>query len=568
MRRLRAQMAVLLGPALAPLVLGACAAIPTSGSIQEGPALSVDPSGQVIRVIARPPSPGMSPQQIVRGFLDASASFDGDHAVARQYLTTLAATIWDPAEGVRVYDLVPDVAAAGTDQVRVTASLSATIDFDGALQVISPSRSSSITFDLELQDGEWRINSLPNGLLLSRADVDRSFRSYDVYFFNPAFDMLVPDPRMLPVLDGALTTSLTRALLAGPSAWLAPAVTTGFPDGTSLAVDAVTVESGVARVDLDQSVLRADDATRRAISAQVVWTLKQVPGVIAIELRAGGQPFPVSGIGSPQSRDAWSSVDPDTVPIPPGGVVVIGGRPALLTADGITQVDGWPTPSSPALTAVALSSNSAQIAGLDQSGTLWVGDRSSGLPLIQVLDVPGLSRPTFDRSGALWTVAPDGGVRIVTADRTVVEVPVEGLGVGTLVQSVVPAPDGTRAAVIAQRGARRVVLLARIVTREGVPSVTGLRRIEPSLTQVIDVSWDTATRIAVLGSNGASAPVATLVDVDRPTVRSIGAPPDAVSIAAAPGQPVIVGTTSGRVWRFVAGEWQPGPFGTRPTYAS
>lgn len=553
---------------VSPLILGACAAIPTSGTIQEGPALSVDPSGQVIRVIARPPSPGMSPVQVVRGFLEASASFDGDHAVARQYLTTLAATIWDPAAGVRVYDLVPAIESAGADQVRVSTTLSATIASDGALQAISPSRQSSTSFDLEVQDGEWRISSLPNGLLLSSADVERSFRSYDVYFFNPGFDMLVPDPRLLPVLDAALTTSLTRALLLGPSDWLAPAVTTGFPDGTTLAVDAVPVESGVARIDLDQSVLRTDDVTRRALSAQVVWTLKQVPGVIAVDLRAGGQPLPVAGVTSPQPRDAWTSVDPDAAPLPAGGVIVIGGRPVLLTADGISRVDGWPSAGSPALTAAALSSTSAQIAGLDQSGTLWFGDRNSGAPLVQVLDTPGLSRPTFDRTGALWTVTPEGGVRIVAADRTIVEVPVEGIGIGTLVQSVIPAPDGTRAAVIVQRGARRVVLLARIVTREGVPAVTGLRRIESSLTQVVDVSWDSATRLAVLGSNGASAPVVTLVDVDRPTARSIGAPPDAVSIAAAPGQPVIVGTKYGRIWRFLAGEWTPGPFGTRPTYPS
>jgi len=554
--------------AVAPLLLGACAAIPTSGTIQEGPALSVDPSGQVIRVIARPPSPGMSPVQIVLGFLDASASFDGDHAVARQYLTTLAATIWDPGAGVRVYDLVPAIESTNSDQVRVSATVSATIDADGALQIVSPARESSTTFDLEMQGGEWRINSLPNGLLLARADVERSFRSYNVYFFNPGFDMLVPDPRVLPVLDAALTTSLTRALLAGPSEWLAPAVTTGFPDGTALAVDAVTVEAGVARVDLDQSVLRTDDVTRRALSAQVVWTLRQVPGVIAVDLRAGGQPLPVSGVASPQPRDAWSAVDPDAVPVPEGGVIVTGGRPAILSTEGLSRVEGWPTSGSPALTAAALSSTSAQVAGLDQAGTLWFGDRNSGAPLVQVLDIPGLSRPTFDRSGALWTVTPEGGVRIVAADRTVVEVPVEGIGVGTLVQSVIPAPDGTRAAVIVQRGARRVVLLARIVTREGVPAVTGLRRVEPSLTQVVDVSWDTATRLAVLGSSGASAPVVTLVEVDRPTVRSIGAPPDAVSIGAAPGQPVIVGTKYGRIWRFVAGEWIPGPFGTRPTYAS
>ena len=92
------------------------------------------------------------------------------------------------------------------------------------------------TFDLTKVDGEWRIEDLPQGLLLSQSDVDRAFRSFSVYFFNPAFETLVPDPRMVPVIGPGLATTLVRRLVAGPSDWLQPAVEN---NPVSILVDAV-----------------------------------------------------------------------------------------------------------------------------------------------------------------------------------------------------------------------------------------------------------------------------------------------------------------------------------------
>lgn len=548
-------------------LLAGCAAIPTSGPVREGPPIAGDPSGQVIRVIARPPSAGMTPTQIVRGFLDASASFEGDHSVARQYLTPLASRTWDPAAGVRIYDLVPDVASSGASAVEVTAAVSATISADGALQVSPAIKATTIGFRLEQIEGQWRISGLPSGLLLSRNDIDRSFRSYNVYFFNPAFDMLVPDPRMLPVVGGTAATTLMRALLEGPSEWLAPAVTTGFPDGSTLALDAVTIDGGVARVDLDAGALLTDDATRRAMSAQIVWTLKQVGGVASVDVRAGGQPLPVAGVLSPQPRDAWPEFDPDAPPVPGDGIAIVAGAPVALTEIGTTTLDGWPGEDLQS-SAVALSTISTRVAALDETGTLWIGLRSSGVPMRQVLEVAGLSRPAFDRSDTLWTVTPDGTVRAIVPDSAPVEVPVEGLARGTTVQSIIPAADGTRAALVVQRGARRLLVLARITSREGLPTLSGLRRIESAFSQVVDVSWQTATELAVLGSSGAQAPSAALIDLDRGSVRTLGGPTEPVGIAAAPGRPILVSTATSRIWAYSGGEWTAGPLATRPVYAS
>ncbi len=48
--------------------------------------------------------PGMTDVQLVSGFLQASADFDSDHGVAREFLTSDAASTWNPAAQTVVYD--------------------------------------------------------------------------------------------------------------------------------------------------------------------------------------------------------------------------------------------------------------------------------------------------------------------------------------------------------------------------------------------------------------------------------------------------------------------------------
>ena len=76
----------------------ACASVPTSGPIEQGPVVDAGESTQFIRVIAAPPSQGASPADIVRGFLEANASLESDHAIARRYLTPPAAAVLGAAE--------------------------------------------------------------------------------------------------------------------------------------------------------------------------------------------------------------------------------------------------------------------------------------------------------------------------------------------------------------------------------------------------------------------------------------------------------------------------------------
>jgi len=148
----------------AALALTGCAAVPSSGPIYQGEDVGVQESTQVIRVIARPPRPGMTPSEIVAGFIEASASFEDDHAVARQYLTPSAAVTWNPSTGSTVYDGVPTIVPDGANTVQLTATESARISSDGRYEVSATGRIITIAFTVDYINDEWRIANPPSGL--------------------------------------------------------------------------------------------------------------------------------------------------------------------------------------------------------------------------------------------------------------------------------------------------------------------------------------------------------------------------------------------------------------------
>lgn len=545
------------------------ATVPTTGPIEQGPQVGAATEGQFIRVIARPPREGMTRAQVVQGFLDASASFDGDHAVARQYLTTQASDAWNPAAEVQVYE---GLTSLNQDAVRVVfrASQSGRITDIGRFEVSEPGTEIAAGFTLEQVEGEWRIADLPQGLLLSSADIDRAFRAYSIYFFNPAFDILVPDARLIPVFGAGRATTLVRLLLAGPNTWLAPAVRTGFPANVSLAVESVPVEAGVAQVDLTASAQLLPDQIRRAISQQLVWTLRQLPDVTTVSITAGGQPLRVPGTPDPQPRDAWPTVDPAGITAGVTGFVGQVGSVQRLVPDGSRPVPGAAGASDLTLVDITVGRDGRTLAGVDVDGQVWTTLMQSGGVWRQIDGLSGASAVTYDRSGSLWLIDPERGLLSVAPDGTASQISILGLPNDVQVAAAVPSRDGTRAILVVRGSTSTTMLLTRVL--RGAPEsgseivLSAPIRVENRLTEVIEVVWAGSNGLLVLGSEGAGVLQIFDVDIARGVVRQLGSPDLPVTIAGAPGLPSLSINTDGVVFELDAGSWIPRATGVAVTY--
>lgn len=559
---------VLVGCANAPTSF--IAQVPTSGPIEQGQLVTNTSADQFIRVIARPPQPGMTPSEIVQGFLDSSASFDGNHAVARTYLTPEAARDWDPSSGVSVYEGLPTLVEAGA-AVLMSSALSGRISTNGRYTVEPPGSEISASFFLTQRGGEWRISRPPGGLLLSSFDVSRAYRSYSVYFFNPSFTTLVPDPRLIPVIGPALATNLMQRLIEGPNNWLKPAVRSGFPVGVGLAVEAVTIENGIARVNLDQSVLLANDEARVALSQQIVWTLRQLPEVQAVEILVGGAPLSVPGVISPQPRDAWPTVDPSGLSRTTYAYAAGPTGVLRLTADGNFEVAGAFGQPDLSLAKLAVSQDSREISALDTQGQMIQGRTLVG----STLNVQGNGQDAqsiaYDGNAGVWFVDALGRVfSMLTRTGEVYPIDVTGLDEGSRVIGVYPSRDGTRAALIVDTDLGSNLLMGR-VTRPTAANITRINlqapiRVESKLTEVVDVAWSSANSLAVIGSESAGALQVYEIDLSRGDAAAQGSPEDPIDIAAAPGLPTLIGSANGNIYENSTGIWLERVVGVSPTY--
>jgi hypothetical protein len=559
--RLRPAALVLVAAGL----LSGCAGVPTSGPIEQGPAVGVAGEDQFIRVIARPPRPGMTPEEVVRGFQEATASADAGYTVARQYLTDLASSQWSPGAGVSIYSNAGLTLTQKDSVIAAEGVLSGTIDATGQYSVAAPGETLATSYGLDEVDGEWRISSAPRGLVLAPGDIDRGFRSFDLYYFTRDFSTLVPAPVTVPLSDAGLATQLVRGLLAGPTTWLAPAVATAFPEGTRLALDSVPVVDGVAEVALTTEVLKADDSTRQALSAQIVWTLRQLPDITGVRMTVSGQPVAVPGASVTQPMDSWSTYDPDVLPdnavayaLDPRGLVSVDldGKVAL-----VAQL-------KPAVVLPGVSLDSQRLAGVaPDRRSLWeyrVGSAQAGVRRYTGTD---LSRPSWDRSGGVW-VADRGTGLVLVRGGTATAVPVVGLPEGVTdadVIAVAVARDGTRIAILVRRGPRVEPMVARVERTGDQVRVSAPRRVEAVVTAALDIAWQDADTLMVLGTSGASSLEVLQFGVGSSRVRSTSAPEGAATLAAGPGRVTLLGSQDS-LFRNTGSSWARLVDGTDPTY--
>jgi Lipoprotein LpqB beta-propeller domain/Sporulation and spore germination len=573
----------LLAGAAVAVALAGCAGIPTSGPVRQGATVGVQPDEPNARSLGQPPRPGSSQLQIVEGFVHASGSFDNDHSVARMFLTPDAAKTWNPSAGATIYDSSLATGSgsykqsAGENEVLFTATRVGVISQQG--EYADAAGNLIADFKLRKVDGEWRIATPPQGLLLTPADRDLAYRVFDVYFPDPARSVLVPNQVLLPVGPGA-STSLVRALIAGPTPWLAPAVRTAIPTGTKLVVDSAPIVDGVVQVDLTSPAAAAIGKEAQAMSAQLVWTLRQLGGVTAVRITVQGIPLQVAGVPAVQDIASWQQWAPDGGTSNANAFYSDSGRLMSLDHDTATPVPGAIGDGSFSLHRPGVSFDETEVAGLDQAGHhLYVAKVGAGekVPPAVVSGATRLTAPTWDRFGMVWTVDQRATGPVVWVDSLgspARRVSTEDLPAGRVVTMRI-ARDGARVVVVVQAPGRTTgsVYLGRVERGPGRLVLSGFRLINTVFADTADVAWISADRLVVLGRTPGGALQPLIVDLYGASVQSLGpivsssvSGPAIVSITAEPGQEVLASTDNGKIYRYLAIGWDQLTGGQYPSY--
>lgn len=572
---------------------GACASVPTGGPVLTGHALeNSDPlSDPYVRMIAKPPQPGATEKDIVEGFLRASASLDRDQEVARKYLAGGLPRTWKPNGRVTVYDSPDDYdlrvlttkssAAGRAATVELSAKHVADISPDGDY-VASLTRPVKERFQLTNVRGQWRISGLPTdaleGLLLSRRDVTRAYRPLNLYFYDTRKQTLVPDPVMVPVqARSELATTLVRSLLRGPTAWLAPAVRTTFPSGTTLRGSA-PLNGGTVTVNLGGAVAGRSSAELAMMSAQLVWTLRQLPEMRQVHLQINGTTVDVpggSGDGGTLQRTDFSDRDPSGLQ---GGesqpYFIRDGRLNLLAGAKVTAADGPAGSGVVPLRHPAISFDQAWSAGLSEKGDrLYVAGLSDGGKLVERYHGKAITPPSYDRYGDVWFADRKSGhsseVDLLDRNMTRMTVTSDFLN-SSDVHALRVARDGTRIAALVGEGKTSKIMIGPIIWSGGKVQIGRMRQVGTDLAQVSDIAWRDADTLVALGQGPRGAVQPYTVPANGTQASATGyAGPEARTITAAPqSAPLLVGTGPGEIWSGTQdnNNWQRTTEGTDPTY--
>jgi hypothetical protein len=564
--------------------MAACANLPTSGTIQVDKLHGTAGVGQNgVQVVPRPPGRDWLPLDIVGGFLTASASYDPNHKVAKEYLTSGKHGFgirWRPGWQATIIDKpkenVPTAPGRITEPgggppgqlVVVSGKRVATLVTAGRYQagsVVVDPPSTKFSFDLVRVAGQWRINDILEGnksaptslLLLRRQDFERVYQSRNLYFYRASGDStitLVPDPVYIPAQVGkqgirGLVQTLLRPAL--DNSWLFGAAQTAFPSGTKL-LSAQVVGGITAVVNLGGAAAKASPSQQQRMAAQLFWSLAHPLPYPAEE------PNPISSVVLKiNGRQVKSQPYNGWVPRGPGGPVYyqVPGGPLGY---GVAMVHSKPSQAGPValpktlagqpFTAMAVSAEplgSAVLAGCLGKTVYLMPQSHSGQVIPASLQAPCMSL-SWDELGNLWVatkmqvyeIPGVGGEPSARPPVTLVLDPQLGKA---SIQSLRVAPDGVRVAMIIRSGAISKIRIAAISKSRGqgtyIAQTSSVLRVGTDIADPIGLSWLDPDHLLVLGRTGSGRTQLYEVPLNGGQSTPIATPSGVTSVTASwPGK--------------------------------
>lgn len=427
----------ILASILALGLLSACAALPSINDNRLGPEVTVGGEAETLYYSPSGPSQSANQEQIMSGFIYAGNGPQEDYSVAREYLTPSFSSRWKPAGETLIQTGATKIISNTGTKIRIEVNFDAKVAEDGTY-VSTPGSSRVIEFRLLQVSGKWRIADAPNLTILLRPNFGLLFQAVSVYFWDKSFSSLVPEVRWFPT-KAAIATRVTNALIAGPSAWLAPAVQNLFPKGTKLNINSVTVNAGNAEIDLNANALRIPSWKRPYLKSQLLASLSDAANVLSVSISIERTPQLISN-GSTGFGDSPSNL------------------PVILNVDGLFHVAGVNTfaINGTDLPVKNMKPSSFAISSDEDFLALLAGDsvHSFSLGLIGTNNSVADSRydlvpPTLDQFDQIWTASYSRGAEIRVIEKNGNRVALRNpIGPGARIRAIVMSSDGARLAIL------------------------------------------------------------------------------------------------------------------------
>ena len=572
--------------AVVAVAVAGCATAPSGGSPRSAPGGNSQAQAYVQPLPPPAPTSSWLPDQVVLGFLHASASYAFDPAAARQYLSPELRRNWHPGRGVAVvgpigpsnvtrlqYNPRENLGSGQSAQVVVhlTGQQLATVSQSGQYQY-APGNINTQFMLARDADGVYLIEYLPlQTLMLTESDFEEVYQPRNLFFFAPAPasqtpSELVPDPVYAPLqssnsaLNTDLATGLVNGLIKGQGGWLSGATYTAFPAGTRL-LKRVTIAGKTAQVDLGGAAAHAQPEQVMLMADQLAATLGDgsyaLPLATHIQLSINNSVQDTIGV-------------PDLVPeVPKGPVELITGTSSVgeLSAqpahgDKVQARLSQDQIGAGTVTAVAASSSSdhpPQLAVLVQAnaGGCTVEEQPGGQGAYRNYPLTGSDVScrsiSYDANGNLWAAA-GSGVWVLFPGHTPVAVDLSAIAPaiqpGDQILALRMAPDGVRAALLVSTpGSGSRLLMAAVRVRGGnawfgPPVIVGTA----GLTDPMAISWYDAYHLAVLATEGIYEVPLTGGPGQQPAPQLVSTAPPGAATLTADGTELVVGTNQGQIF--------------------
>lgn len=478
----RTDLTKLIAALSATALLAGCSTLPRDTDPQV--LRSFDVADSAIEVAG--PTPGADPDILLRNFFSAGAFPSQQYQASRAYLTESASREWDPSVITRILERIDlntqPGATADERSIVIRGTQVGTLGSGGVYQAEDSSYEAEIV--MRRVDDEWRIDDLPDGVVLERTEMRNHYSPRDLYFFDLSGQVLVGDRRWIYNGVQSLDTTLMSLLVTGPSQQLAPGVVNQLPPGAAF----VGLNEGSYQFTGFSTL---SEEGRLSFAAQVVWTLANadIPGPYSI--MADGSPlisdFPLLSIDDvAEFNPAASTNAVSTLFTLRDGVI------SRVSSGTVTPLTGFLGEGGIDSAAISTSANVVAAVRGGESPRLTVGSLEGTYS--DVLTADTITRPTFEyAANAIWVVV-DGDTPVrVTRSATTREL--------VQTEADIALPVGAAGAIsefqLSRTGARVAMIMdgrvyVGVITRPGPAErrITNIVEVAPSLAgTALSLTW-------------------------------------------------------------------------------